>query len=189
MINFDWSDFFNGKSMATCLSCESDHFDRTVLSEILVGHMNTHIPLTTYPVPVRDFGRAFFLKYWISKTSCRNFILKPVVDYGHLRPSSPYLVSSHWFIIGKEHPSHVTHMTCHTDPTPVRDSISNRMVINFYKQKNKRFWLAFKKTVSDQFCTCWKHRCVAVACQDCSFVVCACLFVVWALFSEAFTRV
>ena len=39
MLNFDWSDFFNEKLMAMCLSCESDHFDRTVLSEILVGHI------------------------------------------------------------------------------------------------------------------------------------------------------
>ena len=43
MLNFDWSDFLNEKSMATCLSCESDHFDRPVLSEILVGHIRTHI--------------------------------------------------------------------------------------------------------------------------------------------------
>ena len=45
MLNFDWSDFLNEKLMATCLSCESDHFDRPVLSEILEIDISTHISL------------------------------------------------------------------------------------------------------------------------------------------------
>ena len=45
MLNFDWSDFLNEKSMAACLSSGSDHFDRPVLSEILEIDMSTHISL------------------------------------------------------------------------------------------------------------------------------------------------
>ena len=45
ILNFDWSDFLNEKSMAACLSSGSDHFDRPVLSEILEISMSTHISL------------------------------------------------------------------------------------------------------------------------------------------------